>query len=110
MMDLSFYRTRFDEYVEMYGDGSDSLAVEDVNDEMRKRWPFYAMAGADVEKIAEMLSDRDAWHYYEALESYGVKMDIHRFMKAFSSRFIKKNLSLFLKRGADIEELKATLN
>lgn len=107
MQDLSHYKARFDEYVAMYGDGSDEFSVEDVNEEMKKRWPFYALAGVDIEKIVQMMSDKDAWYYYEALQSFGAKLDIHRFIQAFDRRFIKKNWSLFLRRGADAEELKA---
>jgi hypothetical protein len=107
MMDLSVYRTRFDQFVEIYGDGSDEMIREDVNEEMRKRWPFYALAGVDIMKISEMLSDADAWYYYQALENFGAKLDVQRFIQAFDARFIKKNWSLFLKRGASVEELKA---
>lgn len=107
MQDLSNYLTRFDEFVAMYGDGSDEFSVEDVNEEMKKRWPFYALAGADIGKITQMLSDEDAWYYYDALLSFGAKPNINRFIRAFDKGFVKKNWPLFLRRGADVKELKA---
>jgi hypothetical protein len=107
MQDLSHYLTRFDEFVAMYGDGTDEFSVEDVNEEMRRRWPFYALAGADIGKIMLMMSDEDAWYYYDALLSFGAKPDIDRFVRAFDKEFIKKNLPLFSKRGANVDELKA---
>ena len=104
-MDLSVYRERFDDYVDIYGDGSDRNSVEYVNCRIVRVWPFFALAGVDVTKLAEMMSDSDVWLYYDALIQWGAVIDVHRFIEKASVRFIMKNKELFIERGATEHEL-----
>ena len=105
-MDLSFYEEKFDSFVSDYGDGSDRSIVEEINKELGKVWPFYVLAGVDPTKLAEMMSDKDVWYYYDSLTKSGAKIDIHRFIRKASVRFINENRKLFIERGATEHELK----
>lgn len=105
-MDLSFYQEKFESLSMDYGDGSDPEIVEYVNKVIGKAWTFYALAGVNTTRLAEMMSDDDVWLFYDALLKWDAVIDIHRFIQGKSERFIIKEWKLLIKRGASERELR----
>lgn len=107
MKDLSRLIDRFDVLVDRYGDGSDPIAVEDVHEIVGKKWLTFVTAGVDIQRVVDLLSDKDVWENYNALKNCGATINAERFLNLDDDYddFIDENWDLLIERGVSKEAL-----